>query len=238
MSTSPPQLTYYIVVCRLADPDITVRHVARLVQDEEENVKRKLQTRTYEVLGRFARRANAEGLRQQLFALGVPTFILSDQDIRGHMIVSVASANRGAGGMALRDFEEKPLYVPFEDIAAIAVIDLKCENGLRATLIDLHRHSTNITPRLDAALFDFEGILQKNNAGLEDFLKDLQNRTQAPIDRDFSPNQGQLIRAARDFAARPAFFPPPRGRLISSYVPQDLDAANLYSIVMGRKTQQ
>jgi hypothetical protein len=235
---TPPAITYY-VVCFSQEGDLPpIRPVSRLIQQEEPEVEKKLRTKTYAVLGRFARQANAQGLVQQLTALGVNCFLMSDQEIRGHLIVSMKTANKGQGGIAFRDFEEKPLFCPWDDMQGICVMEIYCERGGQATLIDLHRKSANITPRLDVALFDFPAMLGTPGATFEDFLNELETRTSLRMDRLFSQNYQQVLDAAASFGSRPAVFSPPDAQLGEPYDRHSHAAANLYSLVKNASVRK
>jgi hypothetical protein len=198
---------------------------------DAEAVAQKLRTPIYEVIARFARSANAQGLVQQLTALGVNCFMISDQEIRGHLIVAMKTANRGAGGVAFRDFDDKPLFCPWEDMAGICVLEVFTENGEQATLIDIHRKSANITPRLDVALFDFPTMLSKPGSTFEDFLVELETKTALRLDRLFAQNYKAAMDASTNFGSRPAFLGPAAAALASPYDRHSLAAANLYSLV-------
>jgi len=235
---TPPAITYY-VVCTAQSGDLPpLRPVSRLVQQEEAEVQKKLQTNTYAVLGRFARQANAQGLVQQLTALGVNCFTMSDQEIRGHLIVSMRTANRGQGGIAFRDFEDKPLFCPWDDMQGICVLEIYTERGGMATLIDIHRKSANITPRLDVALFDFAAMLNTPGATFEDFLIELENRTSLRMDRLFAQNYQQVMDAAASFGSRPAVFSPPDATVEAPYDRHSHQAANLYSLVRNTASRK
>ncbi|MBI1292344.1 hypothetical protein GC173_14075 [bacterium] len=235
---TPPAITYYVISTTQEDPLPPLRPVSRLVQQEEPEVEKKLRTKTYAVLGRFARQANAQGLVQQLTALGVNCYMMSDQEIRGHLIVSMKTANRGQGGIAFRDFEDKPLFCPWDDMAGICVLEIFCERGGQATLIDLHRKSANITPRLDVALFDFGTMMGVAGATFEDFLAELENRTSLRMDRRFAQDYQQVVDASASFGSRPAVFSPPEGQLAEPYDRHSHAAANLYSLVRHAQTRK
>lgn len=229
-----PQVTYYIILPPQR-PDIgdSLRPVARLLQMDEKIIRQKLLTSTFEVLQRYAKKGNAEGLQGQLRAFGISSLLVSDQDIRGHLFLSAAAANRGAGGIAFRDFNDKPLYCPFEDVGGVALLPVKCDDGKTATLIDIHRRSTNITPRLDAALFSFETLIAKPGATVEDFLIELEACTGVKVDRRLGEQREHLETVARDFASVPSEFCPPPGMLLSPYEKRDARTANLYSFLLA-----
>lgn len=236
MSANQPQMTYYLVLGK-QPPDVggAMRPLAKLLQVTEDEVRQKLLTATFEVAARFARKANAEGMRGQLHALGIESFIVSDQDIRGHLILYAANASRGAGGVAFRDFSDKPLFCPFDDVGNIIVLEVPTQSGGTATLIDLHRRSTNITPRLDTALFDFSQVMQREGATHEDFLKEIGERTGAPIDRRYTQHREHLAAIAKDFASFPSQFEPPPAMLVAPYTRADLRGANIYSFLMHNR---
>lgn len=231
-----PQVTYYVVLTKQR-PDIggSVRPISRLIKESEDVTRGKLLTNTYDVCQRFAKRANAEGLRGQLDALGVRSFIVSDQEIRGHLFLYAATASKGAGGMAFRDFSDQPLFTPFDDICKVVVMETNTEDGKGATLIDLHRTSTNITPRLDAILFDFSQMMGSEDAGLEEFLKEIENRAHAKVDRRFDKVRAELLKTMEDFGSQPPTFEPPPAMLVSSYMRDDLRAANIYSFLLRQE---
>lgn len=233
MATHPPQVTYYVILPPQR-PDIgaSLRPLSRLLQVDEEAARAKLLTPTFEVANRYAKRANAEGLQGQLAALGVMSLVVSDSEIRGHLIMFVSAANQGAGGMAFRDFNDKPLYCPFDDVGSASLLEVPCEDGKTALLIDLHRRSTNITPRLDVSLFNFESVMHQANAGTEQFLALLEEKAGVTIDRRFGPNREQLKTLMRDFGSSPGEFPPPPGMIFSPYSEAALRAANIYSFLL------
>jgi len=235
MSTAPA-VTYYVVL-KKQRPDVgsAVRPISRLLQEDEEVVRAKLLTPCFEVLRRFAKRSNADGLKGQLNSLGVETFIVSDQEIRGHLIIYAATASSGGGGMALRDFGDKPLYCPHDDIAEIAVLNVDTEDGKQTTLIDLVRKSTTITPRLDSSLFDFPQMLSSPGAGVEQFLKHLEAKTSLPVNRLFATHRDNLVALSRDFATSPSQVEPPPAMQVSPYDQRQLRAANLYSFLLNNK---
>lgn len=235
MSANAPKVTYYVVLPK-QPPDVggSVRPISRLIKEEEETVRAKLLMSTFQVLRRFAKKANAEGLRSQLQSLGVTSFVVSDQEIRSHLFLYAAAASRGGGGMALRDFADKPLFCPFLEIRGITVMQVRTEDGKRATLVDLHRPGTNITARLDAALFDFSQMLDKKDANVEDFLKELSQKCSVEVDRRFNANEEQLLESTRSFAASPSQFEPPPAMIVSPYDRHSIRAANVYSFLFGR----
>ncbi|MCC6545682.1 hypothetical protein IT570_00830 [Candidatus Sumerlaeota bacterium] len=231
---TPPQVTYYIVIPpQRPDTGDSLRPLSRLLKLDEETVRRKLLTTTFEVLQRYAKKANAEGLQGQLRAFGITSLLVSDQDVRSHLMLSAAAANRGAGGIAFRDFNDKPLYCPFEDIGGIALLPVQCEDGKSALLIDIHRRSTNITPRLDAALFSFETLIAKPGATVEDFLVELEAHAKVSVDRRFQDSCAHLEEVARDFASVPGEFTPPPGMILSPYAKRDIRTANIYSFLLA-----
>lgn len=233
MSTdNAPRNTYYIVLLpQSGDSSPSLHPLTRLLNMEEDKIRKILEVETYAVVSRFAKKANAQGLQSQLTALGVSSILLSDQDIRGHMILSAASANVGAGGLAFRDFEDKPLFCPFDDIVGILMMVVGCNDGSETTLVDIHRRSTNITLRLDRNLFDFGRMLGREEAGLEDFLDHLVEKTGAQLDAIFEIHRDDLITKSRDFATRPIDLPPPSDKIPAPYRRNDQIAANLYTLV-------
>lgn len=238
MTGTPPRITYYVVLFQQPpDTGAAIRPIARLLQEEEEAVRHKLLTHTAQVLARFAKKPNAEGLRSQLHAFGIETIIVSDQDIRGHLIVSAATASKGAGGIAFRDFDNKPLYTPFDDIAGVVRMEVRRKDGSTATLIDLHRKSTSITPRLDASLFDFATMLGQPSARTEDFLRELESRARVSVNDTYGRNRDEMVTIAADFGSRPAEFAPPDDKLPSAYSSTDLLAASLWSFLLYTRTR-
>jgi hypothetical protein len=229
---SAPQVTYYVVLPP-QPPDLgaSIRPISKLLREDEETTRQKLLTQTFEVVQRFAKRANAEGLRGQLAAFGVESFVVSDQEIRGHLFIFAATASKGGGGMALRDFADKPLFCPFNDITNIVLLPVMCDDGKEATLIDLHRKSTNITPRLDVALFDFPQMMADEKAGYEEFLHELEAKSGATVDRGFGQHGDKLTEVARDFGSIPGMFEPPPAMLVSTYNKDAIRAANFYSFL-------
>ncbi len=228
-----PQVTYYVIMTKQSpDGGFALRPISRLLKQEEEVVEEMLQTTTYMVVARYAKKANAEGLRGQLHALGVEVLILSDSDIKSHLFMWAKTANSGQGGMAFMDFTEKPLFCPWADIAGVMLMQVKCENGSEATLIDVHRVSTTIVPRLDAAHFDFSALLEQKGATIEDFLAEIESRGKIDVNRQYNDDHREALqKAAKDFASAPGTFQPGDDALTSPYDRRDLLAANLFSLV-------
>ena len=237
-ASNQPRITYYVVFLPQApDSKPSMHPLKRLLQMEQEQLDILFQKETYEVIGRFAQKANAQGLQSQLTALGVRSILLSDQDIRGHMILSVGTANMGEGGLAFKDFEEKPIFCPFADIVGILMMVVRCNDGSETVLVDIHRRSTNITLRLDRNLFDFPKMLNKEGAGLDEFLSRLVEKTGAELDGIFELHREILAKTARDFGSRPIDLPPPPGRISAPYTRDDQVAADLYSLVRSFSTR-
>lgn len=228
-----PQITYYVIIGKQpADVGSAVRPISRLVDEEEEQIRQKLLTPSFEVLRRFAKKANAEGLRNQLHALGVESLLISDQEIRSHLILFAASASKGSGGLAFRDFADQPLYCPWEDITSVLVLDLETESGGSATFIDLIRQSTRITPRLDTALFDFATLSEGGDQA--EFLTMVAEKSGASIDRQFGQHALHMKNLAKDFGTLPGMFEPPEEVLPSKYSKEFLRAANVYSFLKNQ----
>lgn len=237
-SASSPRITYYVVLLpQETETPPSLRPLTRLLEMEEERIRGLLETETYEVIARFAKRANGQGLQSQLTALGVRSLLISDQDIRGHLILSVATANMGAGGLAFRDFDDKPIFCPFDDVVGVLMMAANYEGGEETTLVDIHRRSTNITLRLDRTLFDFAQVMNVPGAGLEEFLTHLVEKTEASLDAIFEANRDQLTRAARDFASRPIDLAPPPDKVPAPCLRDHLVAANLYSFVRSTEAR-
>jgi hypothetical protein len=143
----------------------------------------------------------------------------------------------GAGGIAFRDFDDKPLFCPFDDIVGVLMMDVGTNLGTTTTLVDIHRTSTNITLRLDANLFNFEAMMNRTGAKLSDFLAHLEEKCRVQVDRRFAEHREQLIRVARDFATRPIDLAPPHNRLEAPYKRDDSVSANMYSFVRSVATR-
>lgn len=238
MVGNAPKITYYLILLP-QDPDAIgpIRPLSKLLQLDEEKVEELMRTDTYEVVARFARKPNAEGMKNQLFALGIETVLVSDQDIRGHLFVSAASASKGAGGIAFRDFDDKPLYTPFEDIAGIGLLDIPRKDNTQATVLDLYRKSTNITPRIDVALFDFPSMFSNDSATFENLVREIEDRCLITTDRTFGEKSAKLIELAKNFGSRPVVFEPPADRLSSPYDTRSLIGSSLWSYVLYLKTK-
>lgn len=232
MSSAAPQQTYYTVLPP-QPPDVggAIRPISRLLQMEEDAARELLASRQFHVLRRFAKKPNAEGLVGQLNALGVSSFVVSDGGIRGHLYVWCRSANRGAGGMAFQDFDGKPFYQPFDDLLAVTIVTVPRADGTIATCIDLHRKTTPITPRLDASMFDFARLANRQGAGIAEFLADLEQVAELKVDQSFDAARDRLRPLIEDFATAPSMFAPDSSTLPSPYDPRGLRLANVYSFL-------
>jgi len=229
--TSTPQQTFYIVLpSQSPDASAYARQVSRLMQKEEAEVRAKLQHPTWQVLRRYARRDNAEGFRNQLKAFGIDNLVLSDTQIAGALFLWTARANKGAGGLAFRDFGDQPLYCPFDDIVALCTGTIRRVDGSTTTLIDLHRKSTPITPRIDAALFDFAGAIGGRNDH-KAFVAALYDPARTELDSGFdaaAPNMAEVVE--RGLATFPGELPPPPSHLKTDYDPRSLRLFDCYSL--------
>jgi len=232
MSSAPAQ-TYYVIMPQ-QPPDIgaSIRPIARLLQEEDEQVRQRLVVRGFQVLRRFAKKANAEGLHGQLHALGITTIVISDLATRAHLFMWCKSARRGGGGMALADFSGAPLYCPYPDFVSVSILPVRREDGTSTTFIDLHRKSAPITPRLDAAMFNFPEMLVRADATMDHFLDDLEANTNLVIERQFEENRERMTQVVNDIAERPSEFAPTKDALPSPYVRQDLLNASIYSFLI------
>lgn len=231
MSSGPMQTYYVIMPPQPPDTGSAIRPLTRLLHEDEEKVRARLLCKTYQVLQRFAKKPNAEGLVGQLNALGVQSFAVSDQGIRGALFVWCRSANKGAGGFALKDFNDQPFYCPFNDIANVSILRAEGEHGYHTKFIDLHRRSTPIIPRLDTAMFDFAKLVNRDGAGIEDFLDELEQNAELKVDREHPKNSESVLTLAKDFASAPSMFAPDPDLLQVPYVTEPLRAANLYSFL-------
>lgn len=233
MTTTPtPTQTFYLVLpAQPPDVGASIRPISRLLQEEEPTVRTWLNTPTFRVLRRFAKKSNADGLLQQLKALGIRTFVVSDSQMRGHLFLWCMTANRGQGGMAFRDFSDQPIFVPFPDIAQVTILNVTHDDGAVATWIDLNRRSTPITPRLDASMFDFGKLLNRVDARIEDFLVDLGTVTDTAVDRGFQKHRADAAQLSKDFASTPSEFAPDRSKLHAPYRRDEARLANIYSFL-------
>lgn len=229
--SSTPQQTFYIVLPP-PSPDAAgyARQVSRLMQKDEAEIKAKLQHPSWQVLRRYARRDNAEGFRNQLKAFGIDNLVLSDTQLAGALFMWMARANKGAGGLAFRDFSDQPLFCPFDDIVALCTGTVRRMDGTTTTLIDVHRKSTPITPRIDAALFDFASATGGKNDH-KAFIASLYDPSRTEIDSDFdgaAPNMMEVVE--RGLATFPGELPPPAKALKADYDPKQLRLFDCYSL--------
>jgi hypothetical protein len=231
------QQTYYIVLPPPREPFAgPLRPLARLLDEPEDAVKARLAQPVCQFLKRFAKKPNAEGLAGQLHALGLETFLLSDGDVQGHLFLWAESANQGAGGFAMVDFGGQPLYCPFTDVMAVTTGMCVKADGTLTQLIDIHRRSTPITPRIDASLFDFSKTLNRTDANARMFLEHLNIVTDLVFDSRFDGVYNLVEKQARALASRPSLYEPPADRLAVAYEPEALATFNVYSLLeRGRR---
>lgn len=230
--TQAPQVTFYVVIPPTPEDAVSaIRPLARLLQEEEPEARKRLGYPTFQVLRRYAKRANAEGFASQLSALGVDGFVISDTQIGGHLFLWAETANQGAGGIAFRDFSGQPLYCPFEDILSVCVGAVRREDGTETLLIDLHRRSTPITPRLDIAYFDFPALTGAAGADAYGFLELLKGKAGSiEIDLGFQDAAQHLVPALRKgLATLPGEFPPSQDKLPVDYDVKSLKLFGVYS---------
>lgn len=233
MAQAPAQ-TFYVVVPPLPADFTTppMRPVSRLLQEDEETVAKRLATGTFHLLKRFAKRDNAEGLRNQLHALGLETYVISDQQVHGHLFIWAESANQGAGGMAIKDFGGQPLYCPYEDLLGICTGEVELEGGGKTVIIDLHRKSAAITPRIDGATFEFAATLGQSGVGPREFLDEVEAASGAHIDRHYGRVAEAMTRVVKGLATLPSEYMPPDEKLPVPYVREDLRRFNAFSFLL------
>lgn len=235
---TPPQQTYYIVLLPASGEEPSnLRPLSRLLEESESAVAQRLRCPAYQVLRRYAKKGNAESFHGQLHALGVESLVLSDTQVAGHLFLWASTANQGQGGMAFKDFGGQPLYCPFDDIIAVCVAKVLRRDDTTTMLIDLHRRSTPITPRLDAALFDFEQVMTRSGADADLFLEELQDRLPLiEFDAGFADAAEALEPAVtRGLAKLPGEFAPPHDRLAAPYDSLCLKLFDVYSFLQRER---
>ncbi|MCB2156667.1 hypothetical protein KQI84_17460 [bacterium] len=230
--TRQVQQTFYVVLPH-QPPDVggSVRPISRLVKEEEEQIRQRLLIPTFQIFRRYANRSNAEGFRNQLHALGVETFIVSDTELKGHLFLWAKRADQGAGGLAIRDFSDQPLYCPFEDLRAITIGTVQREDGSKVQVIDLQRKSTPITPRIDTSLFDFGAMMNRQDAGVEQFLEVIETAADIKVDRDFDAIADHMPQVREALASHPGEFPPAADAIEVAYDRPYMKSYNLYSFL-------
>ncbi len=231
MSSQPQQTFYVVLPPQPDDAPAFARQISRLMQRDEADVKKRLALPTYQVLLRYARRDNAEGFCNQLNAFGIRSFFVSDTSIAGSLFIWMQQANKGAGGLAFQDFTGQPLYCPFDDIVAILTSRVRRNDGTETTLIDLHRKSTPITPRIDADLFDFASVTGGANDA-DAFIQAIYDPATVELNSDLEEHGDLFAPVARQaLATFPGRFEPPADRLRSEYEPDALRLADCFSFV-------
>ncbi|MDK2973003.1 MAG: hypothetical protein PWP23_2758 [Candidatus Sumerlaeota bacterium] len=229
-----PRVTYYVIMPATKESDVSgLRPVSRLLQEEEADAKKRFENPTFQVLRRYAKKGNAESFATQLTALGIDAFVVSDTQIAGHLFLWAETANQGAGGMAFRDFSGQPLYCPFEDILAVCVGPARRVDGSETLLVDLHRRSTPITPRIDTAFFDFAAITGEAGADAYGFLEKLRQKIGTiEIDLQFNDVAQHLVPALRKgLATLPGEFGPPEDKMPSPYDGKSVKLFGVYSFL-------
>lgn len=227
-----PQQTYYVVLPRQSEEVLSrARPISRLLRKEEHETARLLRHPTFQVVLRFAKRPNAEGFRNQFHALGGESFIVSDHDIASALFLYAATANQGQGGLAFVDFTDQPLFCPFGDILAVCAGPVLRRDGTETLLIDLHRRSTPITPRLDTAHFDFGALTGTPGDDAYAWLDSLRDKLQ---DVDFDLDFAEVVEAIapavqRGLARFPGEVQPPPEKLQSPYEKASVRMFSVYS---------
>ncbi len=232
MSSSQPQQTFYIVLPpQPEEAPSYARQISRLMQKDEAAIREQLASPTYQLLLRYARRDNAEGFCNQLNAFGVRAFFVSDTSLSGSLFIWMRQANKGAGGLALQDFSGQPLYSPFEDIVGVFSGTVRRTDGSTTTLIDLHRKSTPITPRIDASLFDFASVTGGDNTA-DAFIQAIYDPSNVSLNQEFDVHGEAFGKAARKaLATFPGQFAPSAKELPTEYDPDVLRAFDCFSYI-------
>jgi len=216
--THAPRETFYVALPpQPPEPQAAPRPVARLLGEEDDAALRRLTRPAFQLLRRFARRDNAEGLRNQLHALGVEAFIVSDAEARRRLFLWTADASVGAGGVAVRDFSGQPLFTPYENLASVALGVADLVDGSQTTLVDIHLRTGDVTPRIDTRVFDFTRTMKHEDADLEDLLEELDAAAGVVIDRRYDAARPLAAELPQGLATLPGRFPPPAEKLEAPY---------------------
>jgi len=232
MGPTQPATTYYVVIFPQNRQVLeSVEEIARLLKIDPKESKQKLKTKGFEILSRFAKKANAEGLCHQLKAFGVEAFIVSDHDIRSQMIVAQKTANAGEGGFAFRDFEDKPIFCPYNDVIAITSLSIDSDEGSPINMVDLHLRASNVSPRVYTELFDFAELVDKPNAGTREFFQFLEWKTNIHPDETFEKHRAEILAAVKGFGSNAVLLPPPQDRMKGEPDTVQLKAGNIFSIL-------
>ncbi|MBI5154682.1 hypothetical protein HZA57_05540, partial [Candidatus Poribacteria bacterium] len=105
------------------------------------------------------------------------------------------------------------------------------EDGSKTRLIDLHRKSTPITPRVDASLFNFEKTLNRQGATMEKFLEEISVVASVEFDPAFDSMESHMEAVVRGLASMPGEYPPPLQRLKAAYSRESVKRFNAYSFL-------
>lgn len=160
-------LTYVLLGSQRPDVGDVVRPLSRLTKMDEAELRILLTSHGPRLFRAYLRRSDAQGLANQMRALGLAAAAVGIEDILEYVFVPAGKVNIGQGGFsAFGDENEPPVFVPFSDMAVIVRGEVSEMTGQerimgsrtgeskvrntynRMVYVDIHRRSVPLAVRL------------------------------------------------------------------------------------------
>lgn len=171
-------ITYVLLGSQRPDVGDVVRPMSRLTKMDEAEVRMLLTCHGPRLFRAYVRRSDAQGLANQLRALGLAAAAVGIEEILEYVFVPAVRVNIGQGGFSVFGGEnEAPVFVPFSDMAVIVrgeVSEMIGQERLmgsrpgeskvrntynRMVYVDIHRRSIPVAVRLRGGDFHLNPIV-------------------------------------------------------------------------------
>lgn len=170
--------TYVLLGSQRPDIGESVRPFCRLTRMDEAEARTLLSSPGSRIFRVYARRAMAQGLANQLKAIGIISAAVAAEELEQYLYVAAKRVNVGIGGVAASGSEnEAPTFIPFADLGAVVMGEVMEEIGRERVLsakpgepkvrisysgvlhVDLHRKSVPVAVRLKKTDFGMNPIV-------------------------------------------------------------------------------
>jgi hypothetical protein len=171
-------ITYVLLGSQRPDVGDVVRPMSRLTKMDEGEIRVLLTSHGPRLFQAYQRRSDAQGLANQLRALGLAVAAVGVEEILEYVFVPAVRINIGQGGFSAFGGEnEPPVFIPFSDMAAIVQGEVsemigqerimgtrpgesKVRNTYnRMVYVDIHRRSVPVAVRLRKTDFHLNPIV-------------------------------------------------------------------------------
>jgi hypothetical protein len=212
----------------------SIRPLSRLTRLDEQEIRRILTSHGPRIFRAYLRHSEAEGLANQIRALGLRAATLRPEDIWEFAYVNAKQLNIGQGGISgFSEPGEPPLFIPFSDVAAIVqgeVAELMGKekvlapapgearmryNYQKTVYVDIHRKSVPVAMRIRKPDFHMNPVVAgepiEGPTDLDRFVSLLRERTTlAAFDDGFNRSADAVNVSLRMLDAGERVVVPPR----------------------------